>query len=384
MAGLALRRSPSLAWFSVAVAAALASVDLAAQVRAQLVGTPSTAWAPFVALSAIAATIATVIGGDVVLRAWRALGGERGRTLRGLACAIPVIAHAVAQMAAFFQALSPGSLAALPDPLASLKLANRLLLGVLAWELLLVLALLVGPRARRAWSRSHRLAPEGAGAAAGHSSFLAALADEFVPGMRSRADLAAASERERLAADLHARVVPELRRAAAAAPSDGAAASGGVRGALDDIETLMAERHSVVLEEFGLLAALEWLAERTEARGQTSVELEVDGEVDMGRPPRDVERAAFRVAMLAIENAARHAPAAPIAISVGVMSREVHLAIADAGPGIDQAAAEAARRDGHRGLADMEAAASSVGASLSVARREDGVGTRVLLTWAAR
>jgi signal transduction histidine kinase len=203
---------------------------------------------------------------------------------------------------------------------------------------------------------------------------------EFVPGLRARGEFAAALERERLAADLHARVVPELRRAAAS--TAGSAPGADLRGALEDVETLMAERHSVVLEEFGLLAAIEWLAERTTARTGATVEIDVGDAVGTGRPPREVERAAFRIALLAMDNAARHAPGASISVSVAsVSSHEVRLAVADDGPGIDPPAVEAARLDGHRGLSDMDAAARAVGGNVSVTGGADGVGTRVTFSW---
>ena len=96
------------------------------------------------------------------------------------------------------------------------------------------------------------------------------------------------AERARLAADLHAHVLPELRRAAAAAASAGAPPEMQVdlRRALEDVEQLMHQRQSIVLEQFGLVAALEWLAERTEERSALRVQLDLDGAVP-GRPGGD-------------------------------------------------------------------------------------------------
>ena len=98
----------------------------------------------------------------------------------------------------------------------------------------------------------------------------------------------------------------------------------------------------------------------------------------------EVERAAFRIALLAIDNAARHAPGASILVSLRAASREVRLAIADDGPGIDPAAAGPPDRDGHRGLSDMEAAARTVGGSVAVTGGDEGRGTLVTFSWIGR
>src|SRR6267154_423149 len=80
---------------------------------------------------------------------------------------------------------------------------------------------------------------------------------------------------------------------------------GSLRTVDMELERLMADRWPVVLEAFGLVEALEDLAERTEADGTVEVGLEVQGAA--GRPRPEIERAAWRVAQLAIDNAVRHA-----------------------------------------------------------------------------
>ena len=384
VAGLTVRRSPWLAWFSTALASALGAVDLIAQVRAQLVEATPTGWPALVGASAAAAIAAAAV---CALLGWHAsfeLDDRRvGSALRAIA-ALGLLAIVGVQAGAVLASLDPASMLLNAGPIVQVRAANRALLLVLAADLGVAAFLVAGPRTRRAWARSDLGAPapsEGDGRAPG---LLQALADEFVPGLRSRGDLAAAAERERLAADLHARVVPELRRAVAAGPSSGTGSPPDLSSALDGIESIMAERHSVVLDEFGLLAALEWLAERTEARSRTTVEINVDDVPDAGRPPRDVERAVFRIALVAMDNAVRHAPAAAVAVSVSAAAREVRLTVADLGPGIDLDEAAAARREGHRGLSDMAAAAAAVRGQVTVGPSPNGVGTLVSFTWRAR
>ena len=110
---------------------------------------------------------------------------------------------------------------------------------------------------------------------------------------------------------------------------------------------MLVARRSIVLEEMGLLAGVEWLAERVEDRSDVRVEIVVEATADAaggeaGRPPRDVERAAFRVAQLALDNVVRHAPGAHGAVSRSRRPRRrVRLRIEDDGDGppVDEAAA---------------------------------------------
>ncbi|MEI7744316.1 MAG: ATP-binding protein, partial [Chloroflexota bacterium] len=153
-----------------------------------------------------------------------------------------------------------------------------------------------------------------------------------------------------------------------------------LRSAVDEVESLLVVRHSIVLEEMGLLAAIEWLAERTEDRSDIRVEIEMGGAEGDGRAPRDVERAAFRVAQLALDNVVRHAPGSTAIVTVSVSTGAVRLRIADdgAGPAVDEAAA---MRTGRRGVADMRAEARACGAGLQIGRGTTGTGTTVELRW---
>ncbi len=216
--------------------------------------------------------------------------------------------------------------------------------------------------------------------------------DELVPGRDAGRAEAIESERGRLAADLHAEVLPSLRRALAAAEAGGTVERLAVdlRSAVDEVESLLLARRSIVLEEMGLLAGIEWLAERVEERSTVRVEIEVEGSTGDGspgdgspgdRPPRDVERAAFRVAQLALDNVVRHAPGSHARATVGAEATAVRLRVEDdgAGPPVDEAAAT---RSGRRGIADMRAEAAACGASLEIGRAEAG-GTVVAFRWPA-
>ncbi|MEW6225766.1 MAG: hypothetical protein AB1627_14175 [Chloroflexota bacterium] len=238
----------------------------------------------------------------------------------------------------------------------------------------------------------------------GALSLLRVFVDELVPGREAGRAEAVESERGRLAADLHADVLPSLRRALAEAEAGGTVErlAADLRSAVDEVESLLVSRRSIVLEEIGLLAGIEWLAERVEERSEVRVEIEVAG--DMGaapghgtegaapghgtegaapaRPPREVERAAFRVAQLAFDNVIRHAPGSTVTATVAVSPALIRLDIVDDGPGpaVDESVAA---RSGRRGIADMRAETRAAGATLEVGRGPGDRGTAVRFRWPA-
>jgi two-component system NarL family sensor kinase len=152
----------------------------------------------------------------------------------------------------------------------------------------------------------------------------------------------------------------------------------GLRDAIEDVEQLMHSRQSIVLQEYGLVAALEWLAERTEQRTSMRVDVDLDGSGvdDPGSVPVAVARAAFRVALLAIDNVVRHAGASAVSVRLVVDPTGLRLGVADDGRGFD---GDTARRSG-RGLIDMRSAATEVGAGVTI--ESSPAGTNVEFAWA--
>lgn len=205
----------------------------------------------------------------------------------------------------------------------------------------------------------------------------AATVDELVPGRGAAAQASVVAERRQLAGDLHASVVPSLRRAIdeAEAGADPRAVLRHLRSADLELERLMADRWPIVLETFGLVAALEDLAERLEAGGGPPIGIEIE-RAD-GRPPREVEGAAWRFAQLALDNAVRHAGAGSIDVRVVAGPETVRLTIADDGRGFDPSSE---RRPGARGLADIAVVAAAVGATSRVDARVGG-GTTTTFGW---
>jgi signal transduction histidine kinase len=205
---------------------------------------------------------------------------------------------------------------------------------------------------------------------------------ELVPGEADAGAAAIDAERVRLAGDLHAVVLPSLRRAIADVEGGGPveALAARLREVDLELERLMADRWPVVLETFGLVEALEDLAERTEAEAGVLVTLDVGAAT--GRPRPEIERTAWRIAQVALDNAVRHAAAAEITVLVSTSVERVGLEIRDDGRGIEASAAADALRAGGRGLADLSRRATAVGGSISVTRGNPA-GTIVRFDWPA-
>jgi signal transduction histidine kinase len=147
----------------------------------------------------------------------------------------------------------------------------------------------------------------------------------------------------------------------------------------------MADRWPLVLETFGLVEALEELAERTEAEAGVQVGLEIvgpDTDGRGGRPQPDIERTAWRIAQVALDNAVRHAAAKEITLTVSVSPERIKLTITDDGRGFTSATATDAVRSGSRGLADLARRAAAVGGSLAIDARQPS-GTIVRFDWPA-
>jgi signal transduction histidine kinase len=357
------RRAPAAAWLAAVGAAALAGIEVVGSVRARQATPDLTAW-PFEA--ALAFGVLVLAAGIAAAYGLRASGTGRALGMWRLAVVGTLAVVVLGTTLAVFDALNTVPIQPHVD-LAVVDLGPLRTIGRIATALIAIATVgglwgdLASPT-RRAWA--------GAGGATG---FPRALADELLPTSAAMRRRGVEDERARLAAELHARVLPDLRRAAAAAEATGSASDPlavGLRHAVEDVEELMHGRQSVVLEEYGLVAALEWLAERTQQRGTLLVDLELDGATvgDPSSVSKPIARAAFRVAQLAIDNVVRHAAATRIVLRLFVDPTRVELAIEDDGTGIE---ANRAGRSG-RGLLDMRAAAAEIGAVLRVEPRAPG------------
>jgi signal transduction histidine kinase len=94
----------------------------------------------------------------------------------------------------------------------------------------------------------------------------------------------------------------------------------------------------VALDELGVQAALEGLAERTRRRG-VEVDVSVELAYEQGHEPvrhvGELETALYRIVQEALTNAARHGKAKRAVVEVREDSRTVHVSVRDDGCGFD-------------------------------------------------
>ncbi len=389
VASLVRGRHPGLAWLAVITALAITTVDLAALARAEPPAADVTTWRWW----SIAIVLAAIAGAGAAV----AYASARRRRLGGWVPIVGASAMAILLglgVVALAGPAPPGTLADPAAPLGALTLVTRPFLVIVVTFTLLGLLGDARPAARRA---NRRLAitstrPTSLRAWPGFvAAWSRAFADEVAPG-RDRAHRAAVAERSRLARDLHAEVVPAIRRALAEAERDESPErlAAALRDVLRDVDALAQSQHAVQLEVGGLVPALEWLAERTEDRSDVRVVIDVvdDAAAEAGAPPTGVVAAAYRIAGLALDNVVRHAPAASVTVAVEARRSRVRMAIADDGPGIVTADRTTATAAGRRGLTDMETEAAGCGATVTVQPvagddRALGSGTLVTFTWPA-
>ena len=147
-----------------------------------------------------------------------------------------------------------------------------------------------------------------------------------------------------------------------------------VADALRRTRKLAFDLRPTVLDDVGLLPALERLAQDITARGDTTVALASDGLVE-ARLPSEVETVVYRVVQEALTNVTRHAGAATASITVIVAGGRVRALVEDDGIGFDTGAAPTR---GHLGLKGMAERADLVGGTVGLSSTP-GSGTTILL-----
>jgi PAS domain S-box-containing protein len=125
----------------------------------------------------------------------------------------------------------------------------------------------------------------------------------------------------------------------------------------------------LVLDDFGLVAALEWLIGQLGARAGVQGELKLQG--DPALLSDEVATTLFRIAQESVTNVMRHAAARHVRIGLAVAPDAAHLTVIDDGRGIDRRA----RRRG-LGLRGIEERVRLLGGRVEIAEAAGG-GTRV-------
>jgi signal transduction histidine kinase len=144
--------------------------------------------------------------------------------------------------------------------------------------------------------------------------------------------------------------------------------------ALGEVRTLSHNVHPRVLDDLGLVPALEHLARRTREQSPLAVWVASD---ERQAAPAPVASVLYRVAQSALNNVARHAQATEVHITVASDALQASMEIVDNGAGFDVDAAERGRSG--MGLFIMRERLGLVGGELIVSSGP-GRGTSVLAT----
>lgn len=160
-------------------------------------------------------------------------------------------------------------------------------------------------------------------------------------------------------------------------PEGGERAIQAVEATLVQVERqlrqLSHELRPSLLDDLGLVAALQWLAKNMSSRHR--VPISVDAKF-AGRLPPAVETALYRATQEALTNAIRHANPTSISIALAAGDDRVEMSVTDNGCGFDAAGKPRSRGDRGLGLVGMRERLDSVGGRLHV-RSKTGEGTVV-------
>jgi signal transduction histidine kinase len=194
---------------------------------------------------------------------------------------------------------------------------------------------------------------------------------------------AAEEERARIARELHDVTLQGLSAAIRRLElvPQARAETDSLRAIADELRAVTIELRPPMLDDLGLGATLDYLAEQASGSGVAVVTHVVDetGIDPASRPPASVELALYRIAQEALTNALRHARASSVTITARILKRSIELEIADDGVGLRPDDQRRAVGQGRLGLASMRRRARGIGADLSLEGSPQG--TKVTVTW---
>lgn len=192
-------------------------------------------------------------------------------------------------------------------------------------------------------------------------------------------------ERTRIAREIHdslGQALTALKLQLAAAQTAAGPAAPSLRERLSEtalmvddlvknVRRIATELRPPILDQLGLPAALEWMAQDFTRR--TGIACEPTILPTEEAISQELATALFRIAQEALTNVSRHAAATRVQIELGLKSGCVTLEVLDDGQGITEAAATG---PGSLGILGMRERAAALGGVLEVAPRSNG-GTRV-------
>ena len=199
------------------------------------------------------------------------------------------------------------------------------------------------------------------------------------------------NERRRLAQELHDRVGQNLTALSinlsmvrTQLPEEAVAP---VSPTLDDSQSIVEQTAAIirdvmsnlqppVLEEYGLMAALRWYADRFASR--TGISVTVQGEDPSPRLNTSAENSLLRIAQETLTNVAKHSQATQVTVTLVAETKTVRLVVTDDGIGFNTEDVIISDVQKGWGLTTMSERAKSLGGSFDIESRP-GHGTRVVV-----
>ena len=142
---------------------------------------------------------------------------------------------------------------------------------------------------------------------------------------------------------------------------------------LEGVRRFSRDLRPSILDDLGLLPAIEWIAGEASGRGVVKASVDVVGEPR--RLSSEAELVLFRIAQEALRNGEKHAGECSAKIRIEFRDEDVQLSVADDGSGFESGASDSAR-EGKLGLLGMRERAELLGADLQIESTVGG-GTRV-------
>ena len=143
--------------------------------------------------------------------------------------------------------------------------------------------------------------------------------------------------------------------------------SSAIDGIIDDVRRISAGLRPGMLDELGLVAAIEWKTEDFEQRFGTTCTFRTN--LSDERLPRDFGTAVFRMVQEALTNVVRHAEATQVDVSLMREGDRLRVEVRDDGKGISP---EAAARSSSLGLLGARERARRIGGDVTIARQPEG------------
>jgi signal transduction histidine kinase len=179
-------------------------------------------------------------------------------------------------------------------------------------------------------------------------------------------------ERRRLARDLHDGPAQNLAILVRSLEGHAGEESGWVddlhesaSGILGDLRRVARDQRPTLLDDLGIVAALEWLISDSEGLSDVAINLVVDGNARRLGPETEV--VFYRIAQEALRNAQEHAGANRIEIRIRFGEDRIDMTISDNGKGFQVPRSPGEYlRSGRLGLMGMHERAQLVGGSLQI------------------